>query len=431
MGRKPKQVRIGKTTYPGGVPEIAEKYGVPPTTIRARRRKGWSWEQSVGIEPVKTANRSDAVPLEIDGKTYNAAEAARAFGVPGGKPGHKIRKRLKAGWTDRQAVELDPPPRLQLRKARQRFKGKHRAYPIPDGSGTVYLITNSANGKQYVGITASTFRQRMAQYRSALNDLGEDRPIMRAMRKYGIENFRFEIIDQSATTYPELLELEQRYISEYDTYRNGYNATAGGEIGGRVLRIGDEEYPSVAVAALAHGLDPGTLVSRLRRGMAPEVAVSFVYRKRYKVRDPARGIIEGNLTELCDAYGIQFMQAYQRLAVGWTIEEVVGLKKHDHAILNEPVKVARREFPNFRAACDYHGVSYKLAWRRRNKRNWTIEQSLGVDPPPSTSRHGGQRVKVGKRVFRTKTAAMKALGISYEKLMKRIADGSYEIVDPM
>lgn len=406
---------------------MAEMYGLSQGLIRSRRHKGWTWEQTLGIEPY-TFHRSDAILLSIDGKTYDAAEAARVFNVPGSKPGHKVRKRLRAGWTDRQAVGLDPPPRLQVKKARQKFKGKSRSYPIPDDSGTVYLITNTVNGKQYVGITASTFELRKAQYRSATKESTEDRPIIRAMRKYGFDKFRFDVIDQSASTYPELLDLEQKCIIEYDTYHNGYNATAGGEMGGRVVEVGGVEYPSVAVAALAHGIEPGTLVSRLQRGMTPDVAVNFEYRTRYKVRDPATGEVEGSLTEICERFGIPFMRAYQRLAAGWSIEEVVGIAEHNHLTVNEPVVVAGREFDSFRNACDEHGVLYKSAWRRFNRRGWSIEQALEIEPPPITSKHGGQRVQVGKRIFRTKSAACKALGISYEKLMKRIANGTYQVI---
>ncbi len=428
-GRKPKPVTIDKITYDGGVPELAEKFGLSQGLIRSRLRKGWTWKQALGIEPY-TFHRSDAVLLTIDGKTYDAAEAARVFEVDGSRPGHKVRKRIKTGWTDRQAVGLDPLPRLHVKKERQKFKDKTRSYPIPADSGTVYLITNTVNGKRYVGITASTFKQRKAQYKSAAKSTFEQRPITRAMRKYGFDKFKFEILNQTAQTFPELLALEEKYVAQFDTYRNGYNATPGGESGGRAVEINGVEYPSVAVAALTHGIDPGTLVSRLRRGMTPEVAIAFEYRTRYEVDDPERGKVEGTLIEICEYYGIPFTRAYQRLENGWIIEEVVGLVDHKHATVNEPVTVAGRRFDSFSAACNHYGVAYKLAWRRQAKRNWTLEQALGIKQPPKTSKHGGQMVRVGKRTFSTKTAAAKALGISYEKLMKRIANGTYRVVEP-
>lgn len=58
----------------------------------------------------------------------------------------------------------------------------------------------------------------------------EQRPLYAAMRKYGIENFSVELIEE--TDNPE--EREIFWIEQKDSYRNGYNATLGGE-GKRIL----------------------------------------------------------------------------------------------------------------------------------------------------------------------------------------------------
>lgn len=58
---------------------------------------------------------------------------------------------------------------------------------------------------------------------------GNQKPLYRAMRKYGVECFRIEVIDTAATA-EELGEKERHYISLYNTISpNGYNLTAGGE----------------------------------------------------------------------------------------------------------------------------------------------------------------------------------------------------------
>jgi hypothetical protein len=47
------------------------------------------------------------------------------------------------------------------------------------------------------------------------------------MNKYGIENFELALIENAEA---ELLDERERYwIEYYDTYKNGYNATLGGE----------------------------------------------------------------------------------------------------------------------------------------------------------------------------------------------------------
>lgn len=45
------------------------------------------------------------------------------------------------------------------------------------------------------------------------------------MRKYGIEHFHISLLEE--TKFPE--EREQYWIKALDSYRNGYNATKGGD----------------------------------------------------------------------------------------------------------------------------------------------------------------------------------------------------------
>ena len=51
--------------------------------------------------------------------------------------------------------------------------------------------------------------------------------IIRALKKYGSDNFKFRIITEC--TEDKVKELEEKYIKEYNTYYNGYNCTFGGE----------------------------------------------------------------------------------------------------------------------------------------------------------------------------------------------------------
>lgn len=50
--------------------------------------------------------------------------------------------------------------------------------------------------------------------------------LSRAFRKYGIENFSFEILEECSKE--DLDDKEVYYISKYDSYFNGYNQTTGG-----------------------------------------------------------------------------------------------------------------------------------------------------------------------------------------------------------
>lgn len=97
--------------------------------------------------------------------------------------------------------------------------------------GYIYCIENLLNNKQYIGKTYSTIDERWKQHLSdSKADRNKERPIYRAINKYGSENFIIYSIDQ----YEEgiLEEEEINFIKKYNTYVNngkGYNATYGGK----------------------------------------------------------------------------------------------------------------------------------------------------------------------------------------------------------
>lgn len=94
----------------------------------------------------------------------------------------------------------------------------------------VYLITNTINGNKYVGVTQTTIAKRWREHKCAAKS-GSERPLYRAMRKYGIEAFTIEAI-ATADSVESLKTLECRYIADLGTFaRNGsgYNLTLGGD----------------------------------------------------------------------------------------------------------------------------------------------------------------------------------------------------------
>ena len=87
----------------------------------------------------------------------------------------------------------------------------------------IYKITNLINQQSYIGQSIDIKRRWRDHRKSAQT---EDNCLYRAMRKYGIDNFSFEVIKECSPE--ELDELERYYIKLYDTYYNGYNSTLGG-----------------------------------------------------------------------------------------------------------------------------------------------------------------------------------------------------------
>ncbi len=97
----------------------------------------------------------------------------------------------------------------------------------------IYKITNNINQKVYIGQTIMTPAQRWQKHRSDAK-LNKPYPLYRAINKYGIDNFSFEILEE--VKIEELDEKERYYINLYRSYinfedSNGYNATLGGSNG--------------------------------------------------------------------------------------------------------------------------------------------------------------------------------------------------------
>ncbi len=55
----------------------------------------------------------------------------------------------------------------------------------------IYLIKNDINNKVYIGQTTLSLKERIHNYRREYKYNKRHRPILDAMRKYGIEHFSF------------------------------------------------------------------------------------------------------------------------------------------------------------------------------------------------------------------------------------------------
>lgn len=107
----------------------------------------------------------------------------------------------------------------------------------------IYKITNLVNGKSYIGQSiciedrwnkekARAFRPTYEKYHKTL---------FCAFRKYGLDNFSFEILEECPAE--QLNKREQYYVELYDSYFNGYNETLGGQNGnqGNSIKLSVEQ----------------------------------------------------------------------------------------------------------------------------------------------------------------------------------------------
>lgn len=95
----------------------------------------------------------------------------------------------------------------------------------------IYKIENLINHHCYIGQSVNIIKRLNDHKTTAFNQNSHnyDYPIYRAIRKYGIKNFSFEILEECPTE--KLNEKEIFYIQKYNSFFNGYNQTLGGDGG--------------------------------------------------------------------------------------------------------------------------------------------------------------------------------------------------------
>lgn len=141
----------------------------------------------------------------------------------------------------------------------------------------VYKITNKINNKIYIG-SSENYKARWQSHKDASKQPAHqcyNYPLQRAFRKYGLENFTFELLKDDFLTRYDAEEYEQQMIIQYNSLisDNGYNQrldTHGGltnenrlknienlsqpcalvDIDENIIAI----YPSYSAAAKAHNL---------------------------------------------------------------------------------------------------------------------------------------------------------------------------------
>lgn len=92
----------------------------------------------------------------------------------------------------------------------------------------IYKISNNFDENLYVGFTSRSIEERWKQHVYLSNK--SESFLHRAIKKYGIDNFKIEVIAKSSNIEYCRDVLEPYYIKQYNSYApNGYNMTLGGE----------------------------------------------------------------------------------------------------------------------------------------------------------------------------------------------------------
>lgn len=110
---------------------------------------------------------------------------------------------------------------------------------------SIYKYTNKVNNHLYIGFSNNPEKRYAEHKKSSFNPNDKDynQAIHKAIRKYGLENFIFEILENNIPTLQQAKEREQFWIKKYKAYENreNYNETPGGDCPGfNAIHLGEE-----------------------------------------------------------------------------------------------------------------------------------------------------------------------------------------------
>lgn len=125
----------------------------------------------------------------------------------------------------------------------------------------IYKITNTINGKCYIGQSIDIVR-RWRQHRTDYQT--EEKVLYQAMRKYGFENFSFEVLEECKATV--LDERELFWINEYDSYNNGYNATLLASVSGHPVKLSEQQIDEIILDLKEMVLTQGQIAGKFNVG---------------------------------------------------------------------------------------------------------------------------------------------------------------------
>ena len=372
------KVVINGVSYPT-IKEACEALKLDPSTIRARIQRGYSIEDAFegNLHPrCSPAAKS----IQFNGLTYPSIESlAQKFGTKASI----LQRRIKRGWTTEEALGVSPaPPRFRnfegharktnWKTTRQTISGIE---PIPDTGGyKLYLVTNTVNSKEYVGITIGTIDKRLRSHFAAARR-GRKSSLYNAIRKYGEDAFKVHLIRSDAKSFDELQNQEIIEIANRNSIKMGYNTAIGGALGtSKEITIDGKRFPSRSQAAEYYGIDVEVFNMRINR-------------------------------------------------LRWSPEESAGLVEKNWLGKEIPVVLSGIQYTSISDAAKALRKDYKLVHERFKSTGWSLEQAFDIAPPPQTKKFTGVSIDVNGKTYKSIAEAAKDLGIPSEPFRLRIKAG--------
>lgn len=224
----------------------------------------------------------------------------------------------------------------------------------------VYRIVCFPNCKIYVGKAKNVGYRKSAHFYTLKNQTHVNAYLQAAYNKYGKDAFYFEIIETGIVA-AEISNREQYWIAYFDSYKNGFNMTIGGE--GRSGR-GKEcvwngvLYPTITAAAEICGIDTSSMIERVNKGYTCDDNMPGSEHAK-NVPCIWNGIKYSSITAAAIANNLDPMGMANRIKQGYTCDADIfrGKKCEWNGVL----------YPTVRAAAKAVGVKEETMHYRVNK----------------------------------------------------------------
>jgi len=319
----PSPITVGNNTYKN-MAEAALAHDVSPQRVNSRMHNGWTIEEALGI----ISRESNRIPVTINGVLYESiSKAAKAFNIDQ----LVLSKRLRSGWTPEEAAGINhkqgAPQKVLIRGVTYKtVTAAAKAYN--QNPRTFHGRLNSGwTPEQAAGIEPPTPRSYTSPTKVGLKVNGvQFKTIVAASEFYNLD---YHVVYQRlrAGWAPEqALELEQRNLARNNEISSTQEIESKAAFAPQEISVDGEIYPSIKVAADAHGLKYKTVVQRMHNNWSIDEAFEL------KARESTNGtkfFVEGveypSLSKVEKAYGVCRKSIAHRLEQGWTPEEAVGI----------------------------------------------------------------------------------------------------------
>lgn len=238
-----------------------------------------------------------------------------------------------------------------------------------DTTYTVYLL--SINGQPaYVGQTCAYESRKYEHYRKLRYGKHYNTGLQEAFYKYGRRSIKFQVLE-SCIKETEVNDRERHWIDVYDTFNNGLNQTSGGhlhEYQSNTCNWNGIEYPSMAAAARANGVNERTMRRRIAKGYTCDEDLGVSWLDQIK-ETTWNGITYRSLAEAAKSIGVPRTTLQHRLAQGYTCDSDLKRRRGASVLWNGVC------YKNLTTAAKATGIPYKALWYRIN-RGYTCDADM-------------------------------------------------------